>query len=166
MTRPVIAPAFCQVAWVVRDIAAAERFFVETMGISRFMHMDNLAAKDLEGTYLGKPANWVFHLYVAYAGDTQIELIQPVSGASMFQESLDRHGDAVQHVAYWLDDADYDAAAAHLESSGYQEIQSIRLPIARVGYFDTRRAIGVVTEIVGANKEGHEFIRNLKAGNF
>jgi hypothetical protein len=35
-----------------------------------------------------------------------------------------------------------------------------------VGYFDTRRAIGVVTEIVGANKEGHEFIRNLKAGNF
>ena len=46
MTKPVIAPAFCQVAWVVRDLAAAEKFFVETMGISRFMHMDNLAAKD------------------------------------------------------------------------------------------------------------------------
>ena len=55
MTKPLIAPAFCQVAWVVRDLAAAEKFFVETMGISRFMHMDNLAAKDTEGTYLGKP---------------------------------------------------------------------------------------------------------------
>jgi hypothetical protein len=49
-TKPIIAPAFCQVAWVVKDISAAEKFFVETMGISRFMHMDNLAAKDTQGT--------------------------------------------------------------------------------------------------------------------
>ena len=166
MAKPIIAPAFCQVAWVVRDIASAEKFFIETMGISRFMHIDNLAAKDTEGTYMGKPGNWVCHLHIAYAGDTQIELIQPVSGASMFQESLDRHGDAVQHVAYWLDHADYDAAAAHLESSGYRQIQSFRLPIVRVGYFDTRRIIGVVTEIVGASKEGHELRRSLKAANF
>ncbi len=166
MNRPVIAAKFCQVAWVVRDLAAAEKFFVDTMGISRFMHMDNLAAKDTEGTYMGKPGNWVCNLHIAYAGDTQIELIQPVSGASMFQESLDRHGDAVQHVAYWLDDADYDAAAAHLESSGYRQIQSFRLPILRVGYYDTRKVIGVVTEIVGASKEGHELRRNLQAGNF
>jgi len=128
--------------------------------------MDNLAAKDTEGTYLGKPGNWVCHLYIAYAGDTQVELIQPVAGASMYQESLDLHGDAVQHVAYSLDDSDYDAAATHLISSGYPEIQSFRLPVARVGYFDTRRAIGVVTEIVGSTKEGHELRRNLKAGNF
>jgi len=166
MARPIIAPAFCQVAWVVSDIASAEKFFIETMGISRFMHIDNLAAKDTEGTYMGEPGNWVCHLHIAYAGDTQIELIQPVSGASMFQESLDRHGDAVQHVAYWLDDADYDAAAAHLESSGYRQIQSFRLPIVRVGYFDTRRVIGVVTEIVGASKEGHELRRSLKEGTF
>ena len=166
MTKPVLAPAFCQVAWVVRDLAAAEKFFVETRGVTRFMHMDNLAAKDTEGTYLGKPGNCVCNLHIAYAGDIQIELIQPVSGASMFQESLDRHGDAVQHIAYWLDDAEYDAAAAHLESSGYPLIQSFRMPILRVGYFDTRRAIGVVTEIVGSTEAGHELRRNLKSGNF
>ena len=166
MTKPILAPAFCQVAWVVRDIAAAEKFFLETMGITRFLHMDNLAAKDTEGTYLRKPGNWVCNLYLAYAGDTQVELIQPVSGASMYQESLDQRGDAVQHVAYWLDDSDYAAAAEHLESSGYPEIQGFKLPLARVGYFDTRPAIGVVTEIVGATDEGHEFRRNLKAGNF
>ena len=49
MTKPVLAPAFCQVAWVVKDIVAAEKFFVETMGIPRFMHIDNLAAKDTQG---------------------------------------------------------------------------------------------------------------------
>lgn len=84
----------------------------------------------------------------------------------MFEESLRRHGDAVQHVAYWLDDSEYDAAAAHLDSSGYPLIQGFKLPIARVGYFDTRPAIGVVTELVGANEEGHTFRRNLKEGNF
>ncbi|MBV8285159.1 MAG: VOC family protein [Candidatus Eremiobacteraeota bacterium] len=166
MTKPVIAPGFCQVAWVVKDIAAAEKFFVETMGIDRFMHMDNLAAKYTEGTYLGKPGNWVCHLCLAYAVDTQIELIQPVSGESMYQESLDRRGDAVQHVAYFLDDSAYDAAAAHLKSSGYPEIQSFRLPIARVGYFDTRPAVGVVTEIVGMKEGGRQFLRDLKSGNF
>jgi methylmalonyl-CoA/ethylmalonyl-CoA epimerase len=164
MTTPRLAPAFCQVAWVVRDIAAAERFFLETIGVTRFLRMENLAAKDTQGTYLGKPGDWVCHLYLGYAGDTQVELIQPVSGASMFQESLDRHGDAVQHVAYWLDASEYGAAAAHLESAGYPEIQGFTLPLARIGYFDTRRAIGVVTEIIGANAQGHEFRRNLKEG--
>jgi hypothetical protein len=69
-------------------------------------------------------------------------------------------------LAYWLDDADYDAAAAHLKSSGYPEIQSFRLPILRVGYFDTRRALRVVTDSVGSTKEGHEYRRNLKLRNF
>ena len=166
MTKPILAPWFCQVAWVVKDIVRAERFFVETIGIPRFLRMENLAARDTQGTYLGKPGDWVCHLYIAYAGDTQIELIQPVSGASMFQESLDRHGDAVQHVAYWLDDSDYDAAAAQLKAAGHPEIQGFRLPLARIGYFDTRPTIGVVTEIVGATKEGHEFRNALKAGKF
>jgi hypothetical protein len=166
MNAPIIAQKFCQIAWVVKDIAAAEKFFIETMGVEKFFRMENLSAKDTEGTYLGKPGDWVCNLYIAYAGDTQIELIQPVSGASMFNESLERHGDAVQHIAYWLDDSEYDAAAQHMEASGYPLIQDFKLPILRVGYFDTRSAIGVVTEIIGSSEEGHEFRRNLKSGNF
>ena len=166
MSVPILASNFCQIAWVVRDIAAAENFFIKTMGIKKFLHLENLAARDTEGTYLGQPGNWVINLYLAYAGDTQIELIQHLSGKSMFEESLEAHGDAVQHVAYWLDDSEYDAAAHHLESSGYPLIQSFKIPLARVGYFDTRPVIGVVTEIVGATKEGHRFRENLKAGNF
>ncbi|MHB8746825.1 MAG: hypothetical protein ACYC7I_09950 [Gammaproteobacteria bacterium] len=69
-----LASNFCQIAWVVKDIAAAERFFIETMGVEKFLRMENLSAKDTEGTYLGKPADWVFNLYIAYAGDVQIEL--------------------------------------------------------------------------------------------
>jgi len=166
MSAPVLAPRFVQVAWVVRDIDAAEAFFKKIMGVPKFLQFRSLKAKDTNGTYMGKPADWVIHLSIAYAGDTQIELIQPVSGASVYQEWLDKRGeDGVQHVAYWLDDADYDAAAAHLEGAGFPLVQSFSLPMARIGYFDTRSAIGVVTEIVGASAAGNLFRDNLKAGN-
>lgn len=98
------------------------------------MHMENPSAHDTEGAYLGQPGDWGCNLYIA-AGDTQVELIQPVSGSSVYVESLEQHGDAVQHVAYWLDDSEYDAAAEHLESSGYQLIQRFKLPILRVECF-------------------------------
>ncbi|MCW8331420.1 VOC family protein [Photobacterium sp. SDRW27] len=166
MKSPLLAPAFCQIAWVVNDISAAEKFFVETVGIEKFYRMENLSAVDTAGTYLGKPADWVFHLYIAYAGDTQIELIQPISGVSMFDEALEKHGNSVQHIAYWLDDSEYDAAAKHMEDAGYPLIQDFKLPILRVGYFDTREAIGVVTEIIGSSEEGFKFRQDLKNGNF
>ena len=94
-----LAAKFCQVAWVVNDISAVERFFLKTMGVTKFLHLENIAAKDTEGTYLGRPGDWVIHLYLAYAGDTQIELIQHVSGRSIFRDSIERHGTAVQHIA-------------------------------------------------------------------
>jgi hypothetical protein len=48
MTKPVVGPAFYQVTWVVRDIAAAEKLFVDAMGTKRFLHSDRLRkrAKD------------------------------------------------------------------------------------------------------------------------
>ena len=165
MHVPVLAPHFCQVAWVVKDIATAETFFTQIMGVKKFVHADSLA-KDNEGMYMGQPGDWVIRISLAYAGDTQIELIQHMSGKSIFEDYLERHGDAVQHVAYWLDESEYDAAAQHLEASGYPLIQGFKGRIGRVGYFDTRAAIGVVTEIVGSNQEGHEIRRNLKAGSF
>ena len=99
MSTPALASRFVQVAWVVRDIHAAEAFFKKVMGVPRFLQIHNLKAKDTNGTYMGQPADWVIHLSIAYAGETQIELIQPVSGASVYQEWLDKHGeDGVQRT--------------------------------------------------------------------
>ena len=54
-----------QIAWVVNDIRAAEQFFQEVMGIGKFVKLENIRAEDLQGTYYGKPGNFVFHLYMA-----------------------------------------------------------------------------------------------------
>jgi len=165
MNPPVLAPHFVQVAWVVRDINVAEAFFRKVMGIPKFLRINNVSAKDTHGTFMGQPADWVINVAIAYAGATQIEIIQPLSGHSVYHESLEKHGDAVQHVAYLVDESEYDAAAAHLEGAGFPLVQSFSLPMARIGYFDTRPAIGVITEIFGATAVGYQFRDNLKAGN-
>lgn len=168
--RPVAAPVgtrLGQIAWVVPDIAAAERFFRQTLGVPGFAKMENLSARDLDGTYRGAPADFTFHLYMAHSGESLIELIQPLGGRSLFHEFLDAHpAGGVQHVAYMVPIADRDGAVARLTSRGYGVVQTLRLPVAEVAFFDTTAELGVATEIIGVTAAGDEFVAALKAGRF
>ena len=162
-----IGNRFSQVAWVVPDIEAAERFFLEVIGVPSFVKMENLEAQDLEGTYYGQPADFEFHLYMAYSGDSMLELIQPVSGRSLFSDFLDRHGHGgVQHVAYAVPESEFDPAVTRMKNEQYDVVQSLHLPVAHVAYFDTRPVIGVATEIIGVTEEGVQFIEQLKSESF
>ena len=155
---------FAQVAWVVKDIQAAEKFFGDIIGVKNFARLENLNAEELEGTYKGKPGKFVFHLYLAYSGETMIELIQPVSGQSMYQDYLDKHPEGgVQHVAYMLPVADLDKAIAEMAEKGYSVLSGLTLPVAKVAYFDTYKDIGVATEVIGLTEAGYEFIQQLKS---
>jgi methylmalonyl-CoA/ethylmalonyl-CoA epimerase len=156
---------FAQVAWVVNDIQATEKFFREVMGVPQFVKMENLRAEDLEGSYYGNPASFSFHLYMAASGETLIELIQPVSGQSIFQDYLDKHPEGgVQHIAYAVPVAELEKTIAELTNKGYPVISDLSLPTAKVAYFDTSKEIGVVTEIVGVTEAGFAFVNDLKRG--
>lgn len=158
---------FSQVAWVVPDIRAAERFFWETMGVPGFAKLENVRAQDTAGTYRGQPGGFVFHLYMAYSGESLLELIQPVYGNSIFQEFLDDHPTGgVQHVAYSVPEVEFEQAVTQLTQKGYPVVQSLRLPVATVAYFDTSAEIGVATEIIGVTETGMEFVGQLKSGQF
>ena len=156
---------FVQIAWVVKDIHLAEKFFGEVLGVPRFAKMENLQAEDIQGAYYGKPGNYKFHLYLAYSGDTMLELIQPISGQSIYQDYLDRHPEGgVQHIAFMVPENELDKSIGELTGKGHRVIQSLTLPVARVAYFDTAKDIGVDTEIIGLNDAGAEFIKQLKSG--
>ena len=155
---------FRQIAWVVKDIRAAEKFFSDLMGISNFVKLENLRAKEHEGTYYGQSADFEFHLYMAYSGETLIELIQPVAGQSIYQDYLEKNPQGgVQHIAFMVPVAELDNCIAELTNKGYAVITSLNLPIAKVAYFDTYKEIGVVTEIIGATDAGWEFVQQLKS---
>lgn len=69
--------------------------------------------------FRGRPADFVADVSLSYAGDTQLEIITPVRGESLYAEFLDRCGPGLHHVCREVVDADaFDAAVRDAESHG------------------------------------------------
>ena len=154
---------FTQIAWVVKDIQAAVKFFQDVMGISNFSKVDTIRAKDFEATYYGKPSNAESLVSIAYSGGTFIELIQPVSGNSIFQDYLDKNpAGGIQHIAYNMPVANLDKVISEFADKGYPVISSFNHPIAKIVFFDTYKDIGVFTEIMGITDAGVEAVKKMK----
>ena len=80
-----------QIAWVVKDIHAAETFFKGLLGVSNFSKTAISRARDYDGTYYGQTSEAENLFSIAYSGGTFIELIQPLLGPSVFQDYLDKN---------------------------------------------------------------------------
>ena len=157
---------FAQVAWVVKDINAAEKFFREAMGMNNFSKAEITRLKEFEGTYYGEPCDAENLVSMAYTGGTFVELIQPVSGRSIFQDYLDKNpAGGVQHIAFSLPVRDLDKVISGLTEKGYPVISTFDTPIARIVFFDTIKDIGVFTEIIGITGQGEEAVQKMKDGN-
>ena len=72
-----------QVAWVTDDIAATEAAIGSQFGITQWTSMGDIHFGPETCTYRGEPADFVAKVSLAYSGDLQLELIQPVSGDSV-----------------------------------------------------------------------------------
>lgn len=156
---------FAQIAWVVKDIKAAEKFFKETMGMDNFSKPQTTRLKDFEGTYYGEPCDAENLVSMAYTGWTFVELIQPVSGRSIFQDYIDKNpAGGVKHVAYRIPIADLDKVISQFEDKGFKIISSFNTPIAKIVFFDNYKEIGVMTEIMGITKEGEKAVEKMKTG--
>ena len=132
-----------QVAYVVHDIQAAQRFFNETLGGPRFFVIENIAFK--EYTYRGQPAECLQHVAFGYAGTMQIELMQPLSGENTVTEFLRQRGQGVHHLGIQV--ADLDRAT-------------------RFAFFDTRAAIGTYLELVSLDEGNQALFERIRRGDF
>ena len=154
---------FTQIAWVVKDITFAERFFKDTMGITNFSKVETIRAKEFEGTYYGKPSNAEHLAATGYSGSTFIDLVQPVSGSSIFQDYLDKNpAGGIQYVGYSIPVAKLDIVISEFADKGFPVISSYNHPIAKIVFFDTYKEIGVMTGIHGITKEGEKAVEKMK----
>lgn len=152
-----------QLAWVVNDIRSAQKFFRDLMGIKNFSSIDTIRSVDVKGTYYGAPGDFSSYTSQAWSGQYFIELIQPASGRSIFQDYINKNrAGGIQHIAYRVPIADFDKAVAELTSKGYPVISTFDTPIAKIFFFDTYRDLGIATELMGVTKEGDKIIRKWK----
>ncbi len=155
-----IAQHFVQFAYVVRDIAATEAWFRETLGVPAWTRMENMAF-GADCSYRGRPADYVAHISLGYMRDTQIELIEPVRGESLYSEFVESKGPGLHHVAF--DVPDFDATVDALDASGLELLTRGQMgPGSQFAYFDCESAETSVIEILGFDEGMRAFMEQLK----
>lgn len=154
-----------QIGWVVPDIHAAVKFLAGPLGIAGFPEPQHIRAQDLGMTYHGKVVAGEWLTTQTYNGGSFIELVQPLSGQSMFHDYLAKYpAGGTQHLAFRLPVSNFERITGELRGQGYEVISEVDHPIARMAFFDTYQTLGVVTEIMGITPEGWTAIEQMKKG--
>ncbi|MBD2754142.1 VOC family protein [Spirosoma validum] len=166
MTRinnPIAGLELAQIGWVVPDIHTAVKFLTNALSIAGFPEPEHIRAQDLGMTYYGQAVAGEWLTTQTYNGSAFIELIQPVSGQSMFHDYLARYPTGgTQHLAFRLPVSDFERVTSELREQGYRIISEVDHSIARMAFFDTYQTVGVATEIMGIKPEGWAAIEQMQ----
>jgi hypothetical protein len=122
-----------QLAWVVDDLEHAEKRFSTVHGIALWTRLPDIAFGPDDCTFRGEPADFVTHISLAYAGDLQLELIQPVSGSNLYTEFLDVHGPGLHHACWETADLESSVAGLDVVQSGSMAGGEIRFAYVEPG---------------------------------
>jgi len=155
-----IAPYFFQVAYVVRDLEAAEAWFERTLGVPSAFRMENVTF-GADCSYRGCPYDAAVHISLGYLGQTQIELIQPVRGDSPYTEFLEQKGPGLHHLGF--DVPDFAASLDALRKSGLELVAQGQLgPGSEFAYFDCEAHGTSLIEILGFDETTRGFMNQLE----
>lgn len=135
-----------QVAIVVRDIEASRRRWAQVLGVDPPEIITTAPGEEVAQTYRGEPSNARAKLAFFQLGQVQLELIEPMGGPSVWQEVLDRRGEGVHHIAFWVEGMQerVDCLRAH----GIPMVQRGDMGEGQYAYFDGEAALGVVLELL------------------
>lgn len=140
-------PGIEQVAFVVEDLDAALRRYVDLLSIEPWTVYEATATDIKDGTYRGEAADFGMRYAISSVDETMLELIEPTEGPTIYRDHLDEHGESVHHVAYfsWSELECYEVVE-RFERAGIEVIQSGALFGTEFWYFDTTEQLGTVFE--------------------
>jgi methylmalonyl-CoA/ethylmalonyl-CoA epimerase len=137
-----------QIAVVVRDIEAALRTYTQTLGWGPWSVFDYQPPLLHDTRVKGEPVEFRMIGAEASVDGLGFELIQPVSGPSIYQEFLDTHGEGVQHIACMKHSVQDSALMReHWHAHGAQVLMSGRIGTSiEFYYLDTAPMLKFVLE--------------------
>ncbi|MEH3139962.1 MAG: VOC family protein [Mycobacterium kyogaense] len=152
-----------QIAWVTRDLDATEAALTTLLGARTWVRMPGVHFGPESCTYRGAPSDHVADVALSYAGDTQLEVIAPVRGQSIYTEFLDRSGPGLHHVCRAAPDlASFDAAVDAAERDGTQVAMAGTMAGMRFAYLEAPDAGVPYTEIAYIPDELAAFFGHIK----
>ena len=144
-----------QVAFVVRDLDAKVRSYWEDFGIGPWAIYTFAPPRVKDMTYRGSPHEFTFRTAFAMCGDTQIEIVQSLTGPNLYEEFLAQCGEGVQHLGVHV--TDMDAATEQMRALGYEVVQSGRgygvQGDGAFAYFSTGERLATLIELIQLPRE-------------
>jgi catechol 2,3-dioxygenase-like lactoylglutathione lyase family enzyme len=121
---PLLVPPIKQCAVVVLDLDEAVARWTQHLGIGPWTAYRLESSRLTDMRYHGEEVEFSLRHALAWQGELQFELIQPLSGPSIFADHLDAHGESLHHVGKYVDD--HPAAIAEAIAMGFTELQAAR----------------------------------------
>jgi hypothetical protein len=145
-----------QVGVVVKDLDKTVRELSEVFGIGpfRIVVQPPPDRDDIEQTYMGKPVDSAIRIAYADVGRIEFEIIEPLTGPSIWLDFLEQRGEGIHHVRF--NTTNIQPAIEHLASQGIDVIhQGTGINPGIVwSYFDTAPRIGFTVEVVQRPEDG------------
>lgn len=136
-----------QLGFVTSDYAACEEQLRALYAVPEFYVFTTVKLAIL--VYRNRPASCVANVAIGYSGETQIEIVEPISGDDLYAEFLNETGDGIYHVGLRVDD--FDEAMDGANKAGIEVLQSGSIGAdlgIRFAFLNTTATTGIVTELV------------------
>lgn len=153
MHSPLFGPVR-QWGFLVRDIDAAMRCWIDQLGIGPWWGYRNVA---MTSHFRGQQTEIVIDVGLSYQNGVQIELIQQRNAAaSPYSAFYDTpHAQMLHQVAYFV--PDLDAALARGRAAGLVEHGSVSNAAGRYYYLDSPALSGLVVELAKSDPDFEAF---------
>ncbi len=135
-----------QIAIVVYNIEEACQRWAKVLGMPVPNIIVTQPGNEVHMTYRGQPSNAQAKLAFFNLGQVQLELIEPIGEPSTWKEALDKNGESVHHIAFWVEDMQ--ASVDFLKEQGIPMIQRGDMGEGQYAYFDAESQLGVQIELL------------------
>jgi methylmalonyl-CoA/ethylmalonyl-CoA epimerase len=141
-----------QVSVIVPDLGAARARLQAVLGIEAWVEFPLESGPGMpEPRYYGRVVEHAARIAIGRRAGACIELVQPVSGPTVYRDALERHGETPHHIMVTIcPPAQFDAAAAQLARRGIVVGQSAAIPtLMQFAYFDASGPMaGLFIEVI------------------
>ena len=134
-----------QVAYVVKDLDAAMKKYWEIFKIGPWDVYTFAPPALRESMVHGKPSDHTYRLAVTWINGVQLELMQPLTGRSLYDEFLEEKGEGLHHIKFYYKDCQ--KILAEYKAKGINVIQSGKFDDDEFYYLDTKETFGTIYEV-------------------
>ncbi|MGB3376905.1 MAG: VOC family protein [Microbacterium sp.] len=145
---------FKQIAYVVKDAYRAMDEWGRLAGVGPWSvrRLNNRTLEDFEIDGVRITEEFEYICGVAWAGNVELEIIEPVRGPNIFWDFLERHGEGLHHIKNVMPTSELPAELARYAGLGCAVLESGRVEDDLHYFLDTERLLGFILELGNQTK--------------